>query len=158
MSFARSHSLTHCIFVFHLLSTFLNRVGGFFASTIITVQTSTRLASHLGLGIASPEAARATIGHYEGHPDYRIRQGERDLSRPRAVLTGGARGSRSWQWCILLTRTWIQWHQGPEELKVVDLPDLENEDAEYTIKVHAAAANFFDILQIQGKYQHQPRA
>ncbi|KAK8148731.1 hypothetical protein G3M48_009311 [Beauveria asiatica] len=46
--------------------------------------------------------------------------------------------------------------KGPEELKVVDLPDLQPEDAEYTIKVHAAAANFFDILQIQGKYQHQP--
>lgn len=46
--------------------------------------------------------------------------------------------------------------KGPEALKVVDLPDLAQEDAEYTIKVHAAAANFFDILQIQGKYQHQP--
>lgn len=30
-------------------------------------------------------------------------------------------------------------------------------DDEYLIQVHAAAANFFDILQIQGKYQNQPR-
>lgn len=30
-------------------------------------------------------------------------------------------------------------------------------DNEYLIEVHAAAANFFDILQVQGKYQNQPR-
>ncbi|OAA62114.1 Alcohol dehydrogenase superfamily, zinc-containing [Cordyceps fumosorosea ARSEF 2679] len=46
--------------------------------------------------------------------------------------------------------------KGPDDLKVVDLPDLAPEEAEYVIKVHAAAGNFFDILQIQGKYQHQP--
>lgn len=28
---------------------------------------------------------------------------------------------------------------------------------EYLIEVHSAAANFFDILQTQGKYQNQPR-
>lgn len=47
--------------------------------------------------------------------------------------------------------------QTPDELKVTDLPDPRPKPDEYVIQVHAAAANFFDILQIQGKYQHQPR-
>lgn len=47
--------------------------------------------------------------------------------------------------------------QGPEELKVTDLPDPTPKNDEYLIQVHAAATNFFDILQIQGKYQNQPR-
>ncbi|KLU88608.1 alcohol dehydrogenase [Magnaporthiopsis poae ATCC 64411] len=47
--------------------------------------------------------------------------------------------------------------QGPQELKVVDLPDPVPGPGQYLIEVHAAAANFFDILQIQGKYQTQPR-
>ncbi|KAH7493623.1 hypothetical protein FOMA001_g1652 [Fusarium oxysporum f. sp. matthiolae] len=46
--------------------------------------------------------------------------------------------------------------KGPEQLKVSDLPDPKPTDDEYLIQVHAAAANFFDILQIQGKYQNQP--
>ncbi|KAF7553743.1 hypothetical protein G7Z17_g3362 [Cylindrodendrum hubeiense] len=46
--------------------------------------------------------------------------------------------------------------KGPKELKVQDLPDPVPKDDEYLIQVHAAAANFFDILQIQGKYQNQP--
>jgi len=37
------------------------------------------------------------------------------------------------------------------------LPDPVPKDDEYLIEVHAAATNFFDILQIQGKYQLQPR-
>lgn len=47
--------------------------------------------------------------------------------------------------------------QGPKELKVTELPDPTPAADEYLIEVHAAATNFFDILQIQGKYQHQPR-
>ncbi|KAF5721273.1 NADPH2:quinone reductase [Fusarium globosum] len=46
--------------------------------------------------------------------------------------------------------------KGPDQLTVSDLPDPEPTDNEYLIQVHAAAANFFDILQIQGKYQNQP--
>ncbi|KAH7156408.1 hypothetical protein EDB81DRAFT_786966 [Dactylonectria macrodidyma] len=46
--------------------------------------------------------------------------------------------------------------KGPGELKVQDLPDPVPKDDEYLIQVHSAAANFFDILQIQGKYQNQP--
>ncbi|KAF4440007.1 NADPH2:quinone reductase [Fusarium acutatum] len=46
--------------------------------------------------------------------------------------------------------------KGPDQLKVSDLPDPKPKDDEYLIQVHAAAANFFDILQIQGKYQNQP--
>ncbi|KAI5467451.1 hypothetical protein BGZ63DRAFT_419155 [Mariannaea sp. PMI_226] len=49
-----------------------------------------------------------------------------------------------------------QYVKGPHDLKVSDLPDPEPKDNEYLIQVHAAAANFFDILQIQGKYQNQP--
>jgi NADPH:quinone reductase-like Zn-dependent oxidoreductase len=40
---------------------------------------------------------------------------------------------------------------------VTDLADPVPKDNEYLIEVHAAAANFFDILQVQGKYQNQPR-
>ncbi|KAH6634148.1 hypothetical protein B0J18DRAFT_405835 [Chaetomium sp. MPI-SDFR-AT-0129] len=46
--------------------------------------------------------------------------------------------------------------KGPHELKVTDLSDPKPSPHEYLIEVHAAATNFFDILQIQGKYQHQP--
>ncbi|EJT80827.1 alcohol dehydrogenase [Gaeumannomyces tritici R3-111a-1] len=46
--------------------------------------------------------------------------------------------------------------KGPQELKVTDLPDSVPGPGQYLIEVHAAAANFFDILQIQGKYQNQP--
>ncbi|KAF9875831.1 zinc-binding dehydrogenase [Colletotrichum karsti] len=44
----------------------------------------------------------------------------------------------------------------PKELRVTDLPDPVPKDNEYLVQVHATAANFFDILQIQGKYQTQP--
>jgi NADPH:quinone reductase-like Zn-dependent oxidoreductase len=47
--------------------------------------------------------------------------------------------------------------QAPHELKVTELADPKPSPDEYLIEVHAAATNFFDILQIQGKYQHQPR-
>ncbi|KAL7908585.1 hypothetical protein GGI35DRAFT_406879 [Trichoderma velutinum] len=46
--------------------------------------------------------------------------------------------------------------KSPAELNVTDLPDPVPKDDEYVIEVHAAAANFFDILQIQGRYQNQP--
>lgn len=47
-------------------------------------------------------------------------------------------------------------HQGPQDLKVTDLPDPSPKPDQYLIAVHAAATNFFDLLQIRGKYQHQP--
>ena len=40
---------------------------------------------------------------------------------------------------------------------MTELADPKPSPDEYLIEVHAAATNFFDILQIQGKYQHQPR-
>ncbi|KAM5355352.1 hypothetical protein ACJ41O_001998 [Fusarium nematophilum] len=46
--------------------------------------------------------------------------------------------------------------KGPDQLQVSELPDPTPKDDEYLVQVHAAAANFFDILQIQGKYQNQP--
>ncbi|KAI1859704.1 uncharacterized protein JN550_011899 [Neoarthrinium moseri] len=46
--------------------------------------------------------------------------------------------------------------KGPQELKINELPDPKPSPDQYVIEVHAAATNFFDILQIQGKYQHQP--
>jgi len=46
--------------------------------------------------------------------------------------------------------------KSPKELQVTDLPDPTPKPNEYLIQVHAAATNFFDILQIQGKYQNQP--
>ncbi|KAK8017101.1 hypothetical protein PG993_015290 [Apiospora rasikravindrae] len=49
-----------------------------------------------------------------------------------------------------------QYVKGPKELKVTELSDPKPGPDDYLIEVHAAATNFFDILQIQGKYQHQP--
>ncbi|KAL1879278.1 hypothetical protein Daus18300_001857 [Diaporthe australafricana] len=43
-----------------------------------------------------------------------------------------------------------------DDLKVTTLQDPVPGPNEYLIKVEAAATNFFDILQVQGKYQHQP--
>ncbi|KAH8764824.1 hypothetical protein F5883DRAFT_461683 [Diaporthe sp. PMI_573] len=43
-----------------------------------------------------------------------------------------------------------------DDLEVTTLPDPVPGPSEYLIKVEAAATNFFDILQVQGKYQHQP--
>lgn len=36
------------------------------------------------------------------------------------------------------------------------MPDPRPSTSEYLIAIHAAATNFFDLLQIRGKYQHQP--
>lgn len=45
---------------------------------------------------------------------------------------------------------------GPQDLFVTTLPTPKPHPTKYLIKIHAAATNFFDLLQIQGKYQHQP--
>jgi len=45
---------------------------------------------------------------------------------------------------------------GPEQLSVIDLSDPTPNPLEYLIAIHASATNFFDLLQIRGKYQHQP--
>jgi NADPH2:quinone reductase len=44
----------------------------------------------------------------------------------------------------------------PDELSVTQLPDLRPSPDKYLVKIHAAAANFFDNLQIQGKHQQRP--
>ena len=54
------------------------------------------------------------------------------------------------------TITFTNSPQGPQELKVTTLPDPVQGRDDYLVEVHAAATNFFDILQIQGKYQNQP--
>jgi len=46
--------------------------------------------------------------------------------------------------------------QSPGDLSVTSLPTLQPDSSRYLIAVHAAATNFFDLLQIRGKYQHQP--
>lgn len=43
----------------------------------------------------------------------------------------------------------------PSELRAVTLPDLQPHPSKYLIRIHAAAANFFDNLQIQGKHQQK---
>ncbi|OGE49818.1 hypothetical protein PENARI_c019G00485 [Penicillium arizonense] len=46
--------------------------------------------------------------------------------------------------------------KGPLDLKVTDVPTPTPATDKYLIEIHSAGTNFFDILQIQGKYQHQP--
>ncbi|KAL9600805.1 MAG: hypothetical protein Q9219_002943 [cf. Caloplaca sp. 3 TL-2023] len=46
--------------------------------------------------------------------------------------------------------------KGPEYLTVATLPDPIPSSDTYLIAIHAAATNFFDLLQIRGKYQYQP--
>ena len=46
--------------------------------------------------------------------------------------------------------------KSPKELQVSKLPDLQPSTDKYLIKIHAAATNFFDVLQIQGKHQQKP--
>lgn len=45
---------------------------------------------------------------------------------------------------------------GPLELRPTTLADPVPAANEYTVAIRAAATNFFDLLQIRGKYQHQP--
>jgi NADPH2:quinone reductase len=52
--------------------------------------------------------------------------------------------------------TWLTTIQGPDELQITDLPDPVPTKDQYTVQIHATATNFFDLLQIAGKYQHQP--
>jgi len=49
-----------------------------------------------------------------------------------------------------------QYVSGPTDLQVTDLPDPLPNTEQYTIAIHATATNFFDLLQIRGKYQNQP--
>ncbi|KAJ5895531.1 hypothetical protein N7495_007222 [Penicillium taxi] len=46
--------------------------------------------------------------------------------------------------------------QGPLDLKVSSVPTPSPSPDKYLIEIHSAGTNFFDILQIQGKYQNQP--
>ncbi|KAI4287716.1 MAG: hypothetical protein L6R35_003028 [Caloplaca aegaea] len=46
--------------------------------------------------------------------------------------------------------------KGPEDLTVTTLPDPDPSPSTYLVAIHAAATNFFDLLQIRGKYQIQP--
>lgn len=46
--------------------------------------------------------------------------------------------------------------KGPLELSVTSLPAPEPTPDQYTLAVHATSTNFFDLLQIAGKYQWQP--
>ncbi|KAF3907613.1 Zeta-crystallin [Arthrobotrys entomopaga] len=43
-----------------------------------------------------------------------------------------------------------------DQLGPITLPDPEPKSNQYLISIRASATNFFDILQVQGKYQHQP--
>ena len=45
---------------------------------------------------------------------------------------------------------------GPADLTVTTLPSPTPQPDQYLIAIHATATNFFDLLQIRGKYQHQP--
>lgn len=46
--------------------------------------------------------------------------------------------------------------KGPSGLVVKDIPDPVPGPNDLLIEIHSSATNFFDILQIQGKYQTQP--
>ncbi|EPS30887.1 hypothetical protein PDE_05840 [Penicillium oxalicum 114-2] len=46
--------------------------------------------------------------------------------------------------------------KGPGDLTVTEVPTPSPSPDKYLIQIHSAGTNFFDILQIQGKYQHQP--
>ncbi|KAL4784493.1 hypothetical protein BJX76DRAFT_327097 [Aspergillus varians] len=46
--------------------------------------------------------------------------------------------------------------KGPLDLNVTTLPTPSPSPSSYLIEIHSVGANFFDLLQIQGKYQHQP--
>ena len=45
---------------------------------------------------------------------------------------------------------------GPDDLVLADIPDPVAGPGEAVIAIKAAALNFFDLLMIQGKYQHKP--
>src|SRR5271163_3140663 len=45
---------------------------------------------------------------------------------------------------------------GPLDLTISTLPTPLPHPEKYLIKIHACGTNFYDLLQIRGKYQHQP--
>src|SRR5947209_4063500 len=45
---------------------------------------------------------------------------------------------------------------GPLDLSTTSLPTPSPDQNKYLIRIHACGTNFFDLLQIRGKYQHQP--
>ncbi|PWA00368.1 hypothetical protein BB558_003591 [Smittium angustum] len=45
---------------------------------------------------------------------------------------------------------------GPDEMQVFTVPIPVPKKGEILVKIEATGANFFDILMIQGKYQHKP--
>ena len=45
---------------------------------------------------------------------------------------------------------------GPLDLCAISLPTPPPDASKNLIKIHACGTNFFDLLQIRGKYQHQP--
>jgi len=49
-----------------------------------------------------------------------------------------------------------EYAKSPDDLQLTTLPDPTPKAHEYLIEIHAAATNFFDLLQIRGKYQTQP--
>lgn len=49
-----------------------------------------------------------------------------------------------------------QYVKSPGELTVSTVSTPQAQPDRYLVRVHAAGINFFDTLQIQGKYQHQP--
>jgi NADPH:quinone reductase len=49
-----------------------------------------------------------------------------------------------------------QYVSGPLDLFVTNLPTPVPHPDKYLVKIHACGTNFFDLLQIRGKYQHQP--
>lgn len=49
-----------------------------------------------------------------------------------------------------------QYVSGPLDLSVKSFPTPAPHPDKYLIKIHACGTNFFDLLQIRGKYQHQP--
>ncbi|KAL4869646.1 hypothetical protein BDV12DRAFT_73890 [Aspergillus spectabilis] len=46
--------------------------------------------------------------------------------------------------------------KGPLDLTVSTIPTPSPSATTYLIEIHSAGTNFFDLLQIRGKYQHQP--
>jgi len=42
---------------------------------------------------------------------------------------------------------------GPQDLQVSDVAEPQPQADEYLVEIRACGANFFDLLQIRGKYQ-----
>lgn len=85
------------------------------------------------------QSRSAVYRQYEGHPDQAVH-----LRTPALLLLHPV---------IASTNTSSQ---GPQEMQVTTLPDPVPLPSQYLIAIHATATNFFDLLQIRGKYQHQP--